>query len=262
LFSPLHPISNWHKRQGSVNMSDIDTNYWTILGKQNPYWGVLSQEQYLGKDLPPDRKREFFEEGRRDIEFALQKIETHIQPQFSPKRALDFGCGVGRLMAAIARRAEFVHGIDLSPAMLALARQNLEEQDITNFSVATELRESGFDWINSLLVFQHIKPEIGIDLLRKLLQALAKGGVISLQFSMFRDQLIMSRTTQNAAFARFDGRDFVCYEEAGIREMPIYEYDLSEVLMHITRRGIEDIFMHHINHGGIHSVWIFGRATV
>ncbi|MGE0432939.1 MAG: class I SAM-dependent methyltransferase [Planctomycetota bacterium] len=48
-------------------------------------------------------------------------------PPDRPKTALDLGCGTGRLMVPLARLGFRAIGIDLSPHMLALAREKLDE---------------------------------------------------------------------------------------------------------------------------------------
>jgi ubiquinone/menaquinone biosynthesis C-methylase UbiE len=51
-------------------------------------------------------------------------IRRHINPEFAPRKILDFGCGVGRSPVAFAAMAEEVVGLDVSPAMLREARAN------------------------------------------------------------------------------------------------------------------------------------------
>ncbi|MGC4081305.1 MAG: class I SAM-dependent methyltransferase [Vicinamibacterales bacterium] len=50
----------------------------------------------------------------------------------SADRLLDSGCGPGIVSAALARRVGHVHGIDLTPAMIALAEQRAASAGLTN----------------------------------------------------------------------------------------------------------------------------------
>ncbi len=45
------------------------------------------------------------------------------QISFPKRRALDFGCGVGRLTQALARHFNIVDGVDIAPSMIELANQ-------------------------------------------------------------------------------------------------------------------------------------------
>ena len=241
-------------------MPNWDEEYWIETGERNPYWGVLAHEKYRGDTLSPDLKSEFYRAGERDIEFALSCIRAHIDHDFRPKRSLDFGCGVGRLVAAMSKHAEHVSGIDVAPTMLEHAGANLRELGISNFALAAELPDGPFDWINSYIVFQHIEPVKGIEILSRLMARLAPAGVVSLHFTIYRDRRTIFRGLQESAYGRFDGRSYVNFERGRIDDMPIYEYDLSEILMHLGKRGIENFFMRHLDHGGSHGVWIFGKS--
>lgn len=60
----------------------------------------------------------------------------------SAKRVLDVGCGSGRYAVAAAERGADVVGIDLSPEMLALARQRARDRAV---SERCRFVETGFD---------------------------------------------------------------------------------------------------------------------
>jgi SAM-dependent methyltransferase len=57
--------------------------------------------------------------GRQDVPFWRRLVAAH------PGRALELGCGTGRLLAPLARAGADVAGIDLSAPMLARARTRL-----------------------------------------------------------------------------------------------------------------------------------------
>jgi ubiquinone/menaquinone biosynthesis C-methylase UbiE len=57
--------------------------------------------------------------GRQDVPFWRRLVADH------PGRALELGCGTGRLLAPLARAGADVTGIDLSAPMLARARTRL-----------------------------------------------------------------------------------------------------------------------------------------
>jgi 2-polyprenyl-3-methyl-5-hydroxy-6-metoxy-1,4-benzoquinol methylase len=74
---------------------------WRKWGSQNPYRGVLGIDSVRMAD--PAVRSDFFSSGEWDVRRALKALEF-IAREFSIADAevLDFGCGVGRLMAAFA----------------------------------------------------------------------------------------------------------------------------------------------------------------
>ncbi len=76
-------------------------------------------------------------------------------------RALDFGCGVGRLVIPLSKIAESVTGVDVSESMLNEAISNCDNQNVNNanFIKADDnlsMLSGKYDFIHSYIVFQHI----------------------------------------------------------------------------------------------------------
>jgi cyclopropane fatty-acyl-phospholipid synthase-like methyltransferase len=104
-------------------------------------------------------------------------------------RALEIGCGPGRLMRPLARHFAEIHGVDVSDEMIALARQKL--RDIDNARVHTsdgarlpEFADESFDFIYSYAVFQHIPArELVMEYMREIHRVAKPGALIRLQFN-------------------------------------------------------------------------------
>src|SRR5580765_3504434 len=91
---------------------------WHALGEDDPLWAILSHPEKRGGRW---NEADFFARG--EIEIAA--IDVHCAALQRPRRrarALDFGCGVGRLARALASRYGEVVGVDISSSMLAKAR--------------------------------------------------------------------------------------------------------------------------------------------
>ena len=56
--------------------------------------------------------------------------EAFVLEHCPPGRLVDLGCGTGRLLIPLARRGWWVLGVDLSPEMLAVARQRASEAGV------------------------------------------------------------------------------------------------------------------------------------
>ena len=161
---------------------------WETYGAENPYFGVISNEKFLSENLSDESRQEFWQSGRNDIDVVFQNIKEHIDPDFQPVDALDFGCGVGRLLFALSTRCERATGVDVSPSMLAEATREAAKKGIDNVSFietsdCNELGENQFCLVHSYIVFQHIPEDRGYAILDKLLDSLRSGGVGVLHFT-------------------------------------------------------------------------------
>src|SRR5438105_1137288 len=125
---------------------------WAKVAEENPYWGVLSVDRFIGKEIPHAEREEFFQSGEQTVEHIFAVIGTYFMPNFAPARSLDFGCGVGRTLIPIARRSGEAIGVDIAPRMLDLSRRHLQRAKIANARVMTPddplvRGETGFDFI-------------------------------------------------------------------------------------------------------------------
>jgi len=166
---------------------------WSELARREPYFAVLTEPRFLRENLDDGARREFFASGDADVEELLHTIGA------APLTALDFGCGVGRLTLALARRVEHVVGCDIAQDMVAEARRNAELLDIPNAEFVMrldELADRRFDLICSLIVFQHIPVAEGLATLAKLLRLLAPGGVAAIHFTLQRPGSLARRVAR------------------------------------------------------------------
>jgi SAM-dependent methyltransferase len=126
-------------------------------------------------------RERFFDVGRIHIAKLGARIESHTGCPLESRRALDFGCGVGRMTLPLAERCEHVYGVDVSPAALSEANCNARRMNLSNveWMEAGRLAElSGcYDLVISVYVFQHIPSREGERIFATLLRGLRPGGV-------------------------------------------------------------------------------------
>jgi SAM-dependent methyltransferase len=155
---------------------------WTRLGKEDPLWAVYVAPGTKGGKWDVDA---FFALGRREVDGVFADFERlGIAP--GGRRALDFGCGVGRLSQALAEHVDEVVGVDISPPMLEKARE-LDRSGgrcrfVLNEASDLGIVESGtVDVVYSSLVLQHMPPEFARGYLKEFVRVLAPGGVAAFQ---------------------------------------------------------------------------------
>src|SRR6266566_3423194 len=95
----------------------------------------------------------------RDLEGELKRLPREI-PAHS-RRALEIGCGPGRLMHPMSRYFGEIHGIDVADEMIAQARRKLRDipharAHHASGSDLVMFPSEYFDFVYSYAVFQHI----------------------------------------------------------------------------------------------------------
>jgi SAM-dependent methyltransferase len=137
--------------------------------------------------LNPEALSEFFAGGEEYLRWIWELIAAHFGAGFRPVQAMDFGCGVGRLVIPMASRCEKAIGVDVSPSMIAEAKKNCKEKNIHNveFVLGFDALDPSlkFDFINSFIVFQHMRKTQGMEVFRKMLSLLNPGGIGALHFN-------------------------------------------------------------------------------
>lgn len=163
---------------------DLDElqRHWTQLGKDDPLWAVLTDPSKKGGRWEP---AEFFETGRTEIEHVAGVLGTR-GVEMRGQKAMDFGCGVGRLTQALARRFGEVHGIDISPSMLEQARRFAPASSGCQFHLneAPHLRlfpDANFDFVYSNIALMHMDPKFATGYIREFIRLLKPGGTAVFQ---------------------------------------------------------------------------------
>jgi 2-polyprenyl-3-methyl-5-hydroxy-6-metoxy-1,4-benzoquinol methylase len=94
-------------------------------------------------------------------------------------RALDIGCGDGVLLPKMATRSMHVTGIDVSPAMISLARQNIHSPNVELVMgdfLASSLPAQSFDFVTAVAVIHHMPFD---SVLSHVAELLRPGGVMA-----------------------------------------------------------------------------------
>ena len=129
--------------------------------------------------------------GEREIALLFHRV-AELQLPLPYRRAFDFGCGVGRLTQALARRHDRVVGADISPVMIDLARRLNRYPDRAEYmcTAATGLETlpgRSFDCIYSNIVLQHVPPGLSVQYLHEFFRLLEPNGLLVFQLPSHRD---------------------------------------------------------------------------
>jgi SAM-dependent methyltransferase len=244
---------------------DMSTDVaWEEWGRRDPYFGVITDPKFRRSEMDDHKKREFFESGESHAHGVLTTIRRHIDPEFSPKTVLDFGCGVGRLIIPFAKIVEEVVGLDVSPSMLEEARRNCDERGLRNVRLldsddTLSTVTGSFDLVHSCIVFQHIPAERGRAIFSRLLQHLRPGGVGAIQLTYSKAHYASTHGIPPASPATSPSRDaLVRLRPAGADpEIQMNPYNLNEILFLMQSRGVQQFHVEFSDHGGELGVFVF-----
>lgn len=213
---------------------------WDQWGKKNPYLGVLGVESASMNQAEVEAA--FFSSGERHIASVMDIIDRHFGGMRQTTSALDFGCGVGRLVLPLSQRFDRVTGVDISPAMIELAKKRMASNPNVDFVDQLSALESGrrYDLVHSYIVIQHIRPEQGYRIINDLIERVAQGGFFALHLTV--GDLRPSRRLLNRLRYRLPPLHWA-YNL--VRKRPLNEpitemnrYDLAQ-LMHLMRGRYE-----------------------
>jgi 2-polyprenyl-3-methyl-5-hydroxy-6-metoxy-1,4-benzoquinol methylase len=237
---------------------------WEKFGKIDPYFGVLADERFAADKIDENRD-EFFATGRSSVAHILGRYGEHFGG-LRCERALDFGCGVGRLTFPLAREFASVVGLDVSPSMLLEAESNAERLGVSNvqFALADDQLSNapgGFDFVNSYIVLQHIPVRRGLAILSRLVDKVRPGGGFHVHFSMRTDSLA-SRSVWWASH-HIPGvkiwQNLQCGRRWNSPAMQMNNYPLNRVVAQLADQGITDFFFSTEQHAKFLTCSLLGK---
>jgi len=160
---------------------------WERLGDEKPYWSVLTNEDYINKNLDQEKEIKFFKTGKQAMNILHYICEAN-DVEIKKERCLDYGCGVGRVSFQLAKEFDFVLGVDISKNHIEIAKKKSEELAIKNVNFLVlekkveELEtQSPFDVVFSVIVLQHIRKELVLDIFKTFIKIAKIGGYIIFQ---------------------------------------------------------------------------------
>lgn len=128
-------------------------------------WNARAVEDanfYVAFGRQQQDNEEFFATGDEvlnGLEWEMKRLSPVEDPR--SRRALEIGCGPGRLLRPMSRHFGEIHGVDVSDEMIARARANLRNVPHahvhhTTGSDLAPFASASFDFVYSYAVFQHI----------------------------------------------------------------------------------------------------------
>ena len=161
-----------------------------VVERMREDWNRRAREDayyYAGFGRRNQDEREFFASAAEVVgTLARELVRLPAAPARS-RRALEIGCGPGRLMLPMSAHFGEIHGVDISEEMATKARQRLRGIPHAHIHVTPGdglgmFAAESFDFVYSYIVFQHVPdPGIVLNYLREARRTLKTGGILCCQ---------------------------------------------------------------------------------
>jgi SAM-dependent methyltransferase len=238
---------------------------WDDLARLDPLWAIAStpEKRFGGWD-----EAEFARSGARKVAGLIERLDSLALPE-RRERALDFGCGVGRITLPLADAFESVTGVDIAAPMLERARERAAGLPHVRFVLNQRddldaLAGERFDLVYTGLVLQHMPSRaMALRYLSDLAGLVAPGGVLVAQVPVAlapRLRLQPGRRAYDMLRRLGVSRELV-YRRLRLQPMRLTWVPRAEVDRCLTAGGLRVVHVDERREGGVRSQTIYAAAS-
>jgi len=216
---------------------------WEDLGEREAHYSVATHEKYRTSNLDEANLNDFYRSGREYLDQLWNDFEDSFGVVPKPKAAIDYGCGVGCVLCALAEDCESVVGVDIAQSMLDKTAKALTERGHTNFKLLSPDQllagTASYDFVHTIIVIQHINPKDGMKIIEKLIDSLEIGGMGMIHLT-YRFTTSARSRFQIRLYNKFPALPALIrrFRESHSVWAPLYEYDLHEVFNLFQKKAV------------------------
>lgn len=160
--------------------TDLDETMrdWDSLAERDALWAILTDASKVNGKWDIE---EFMATGDAEIQTVMDYLAKINCLPTTNGAALDFGCGVGRLTQAMARRFTSCIGVDISREMIqraVLLNRHAHCRYVANSDMRLPFANGSFSFIYSNIVLQHVPCRLASQYLREFVRVLGPDGVL------------------------------------------------------------------------------------
>jgi 2-polyprenyl-3-methyl-5-hydroxy-6-metoxy-1,4-benzoquinol methylase len=233
------------------DLSEIQKN-WDHLGKVDPLNAIKLDILHENGEIENKKDswtfEDFFLSGSNELDSVLKQV-SQLNYKLSYSRALDFGCGIGRVTQALATHFENVDGIDIAPSMIDLAksynRSDRVHYTLNNKNSLDMFDDNTFDFIYSVGVLQHMHPRFQENYLSEFLRILSPDGLLFFElpseYKSLKQKILFNFMLQDIKFAHIFYWKKIRKGESNFASMQFYCNPRSRVEPFLLQKGAKNI---------------------
>ena len=252
---------------GAARVSRLERHQrdWEDLARLDPLWAIAStpEKRFGGWD-----DESFMASGRQKVAGLLKRLDSLGLPE-RRQRALDFGCGVGRLTLPLAEAFEEVKGVDIAPAMVEQARERTA--DLPRVRIVLNERDDlavlageRFDLVYTGLVLQHLPSrDVALRYLSDLAGLVAPGGVLVAQVPVALAPHLRLQPGRRAydALRRLGVSRELLYRRLRLQPMRLTWVPRAEVARCLTAGGLRILHVDERHQSGVRSHTLYAATS-
>jgi SAM-dependent methyltransferase len=238
---------------------------WEDLATLDPLWAIASTPEHRFGAWDEDA---FMASGERKAKGLMSHLDRLGLPA-RRERALDFGCGVGRITLPLSTHFAETTGVDIAPAMIEQARQRAAGRPGVRYVLNDRddlevLAGERFDLVYTGLVLQH-QPSRATALryLGALAQLVGPGGVLVAQLPVamtMRLRLQPGRRVYEALRRLGVPRDTL-YKRLRLQPMRMTWIPRAEVERCLAAHGLAIVDADERDREGVRSLTLYATAS-
>lgn len=192
---------------------------WEKLGKEEPYFSVITQDEMKTENITDQIISQFFLSGNANTMEIVNSLKRNGLEHTEKLNILELGCGCGRITQSLVQNFRYVNAVDISEGNLKIAKEYVDSSNVEFFlikEVEDYLNLPRVDVIYSLMVLQHNSPPVIEYILDTMMSKLNVGGIFMFQvptyyngYSFVYDKYIMLQ----------DEMEMHCFPQAKIFEI-------------------------------------------
>lgn len=196
MHSPKMLIEECNEEQRNI-IFEKTRKAWERLGAADPYWSVLTSDEYRMSNMDEYNLKKFYGTGYNECISILRTLERigAIQEKSDAAKLeiTEIGCGTGRVTKSLTEFFGKVNAFDISSGNMEIARKMVKNTNV-NFFLIKNMNEYEklplSDVVYSMIVLQHNCPPVIEYMVDKMLGSLRKNGVAIFQVPTYKEDYV------------------------------------------------------------------------
>ena len=154
--------------------------FWEKTANTNPFWGVLTNEIYLKKNLNANALKQFYESGKEETNFIINYLKNKLNIDILNLKNFNFleiGTGTGRIAQNSIKYCNNLYCIDVSDKYLDLCSKVLpSNHTLVNYKHFYDYNFEKVKLLYTWLTLQHNPPQEIKKIVKRVCNILEKDG--------------------------------------------------------------------------------------